>query len=69
VRFLAGPESGWVTGQTLSADGGSHQGKAADMMDRMIGQEIMDQVRAGKTAQLPAGAPSFASVSLRPPRD
>jgi NAD(P)-dependent dehydrogenase (short-subunit alcohol dehydrogenase family) len=69
VRFLAGPESGWVTGQTLSADGGSDQGKAADMMDMMIGREIMDQVRAGKTAQLPAGAPSFASVSLRPPRD
>jgi NAD(P)-dependent dehydrogenase (short-subunit alcohol dehydrogenase family) len=69
VRFLAGPESGWVTGQTLSADGGSEQGKAADMMDMMIGKQVMDQVRAGKTAQLPAGAPSFASTSLKPPRD
>lgn len=49
VRFLAGPESGWVTGQTFSADGGLDQGKGPDPMDAMFGKEIMDQVRAGKS--------------------
>jgi len=48
VRFLAGPESGWVTGQTFSADGGLDQGKGPDPMDAMFGKELMDQVRAGK---------------------
>jgi NAD(P)-dependent dehydrogenase (short-subunit alcohol dehydrogenase family) len=31
VRFLAGPESAWVTGETISADGGMQQGKAPDL--------------------------------------
>jgi NAD(P)-dependent dehydrogenase (short-subunit alcohol dehydrogenase family) len=31
VRFLAGPESDWITGQTISADGGMQQGKAPDL--------------------------------------
>lgn len=31
VRFLAGPESDWVTGETISADGGMQQGKAPDL--------------------------------------
>lgn len=35
VRFLAGPESGWVTGETLSADGGMQQGKAPDLMSAL----------------------------------
>jgi NAD(P)-dependent dehydrogenase (short-subunit alcohol dehydrogenase family) len=68
VRFLAGPESGWVTGQTFSVDGGYDQGKAADMMDMMIGKELMDQIRAGKAVRPPDGMPSFASVCLRPPQ-
>jgi NAD(P)-dependent dehydrogenase (short-subunit alcohol dehydrogenase family) len=49
VRFLAGPESGWVTGQTFSADGGMDQGKGPDPMDAMFGKDVMDQVRAGKS--------------------
>jgi NAD(P)-dependent dehydrogenase (short-subunit alcohol dehydrogenase family) len=48
VRFLAGPESGWVTGQTFSADGGLDQGKGPDPMDAMYGKDVMDQVRAGR---------------------
>jgi NAD(P)-dependent dehydrogenase (short-subunit alcohol dehydrogenase family) len=48
VRFLAGPESAWVTGQTFSADGGMDQGKGPDPMDAMYGKDIMDQIRAGK---------------------
>lgn len=51
VRFLAGPESGWVTGQTFSADGGQDQGKAPDLMDGLFGKDVMDQVRAGKPAK------------------
>lgn len=50
VRFLAGPESGWVTGQTFSADGGLDQGKGTDPMDAIYGKEVMDRIRAGKEA-------------------
>lgn len=50
VRFLAGPESGWVTGQTFSADGGLDQGKGADPMDAMYGTEVMERIRAGQPA-------------------
>lgn len=50
VRFLAGPESGWVTGQTFSADGGLDQGKGPDPMDDMYGKDVMDCIRAGRSA-------------------
>jgi NAD(P)-dependent dehydrogenase (short-subunit alcohol dehydrogenase family) len=30
VRFLAGPESSWITGETLSIDGGHHLRRGAD---------------------------------------
>lgn len=30
VRFLAGPESGWITGECLSVDGGHHLRRGAD---------------------------------------
>jgi len=49
VRFLAGPEAGWVTGQTFSADGGLDQGKGPDPMDAMFGKDVMDRVRAGQS--------------------
>lgn len=48
VRFLAGPESGWVTGQTLSADGGMDQVSGPDFMDAFFGKDTMDQIRAGR---------------------
>lgn len=67
VRFLAGPESAWVTGQTFSADGGQEQGKAPDHMDDFYGKAVMDQVRAGKPI-VPAGDQRMtASSSLAPP--
>lgn len=50
VRFLAGPESGWVTGQTFSADGGLDQGKGVDPMDAMYGADVMARIRAGRPA-------------------
>ena len=48
IRFLAGPESGWVTGQTIAVDGGMDQGRGPDFMDAFYGKAIMDQIRAGK---------------------
>lgn len=48
VRFLAGPESGWVTGQTLSADGGMDQSSGPDFMDAFFGRDVMERIRAGK---------------------
>jgi NAD(P)-dependent dehydrogenase (short-subunit alcohol dehydrogenase family) len=50
VRFLAGPEAGWVTGQNISADGGQDQGKIPDMLDAMFGKDAMARARAGKEA-------------------
>jgi len=49
VRFLAGPESGWVTGQSFSVDGGADQGKSRDVMDNIFGEAVMAQIRAGKS--------------------
>lgn len=51
VRFLAGPESGWVTGETFSVDGGMAQNAGPDFMDGMFGKDAMDQIRAGKPPQ------------------
>ena len=48
VRFLAGSESGWVTGQTFAADGGMEQGKGPDFMDAFFSPEIMTEIRAGR---------------------
>ena len=48
VRFLAGPEAGWVTGQTFSADGGLDQGKGPDPMDAMYGEKAMAAIRRGQ---------------------
>jgi NAD(P)-dependent dehydrogenase (short-subunit alcohol dehydrogenase family) len=45
VRFLCGPESGWVTGVALSVDGGMHvrRGPDLDSMARMLyGDEALD---------------------------
>jgi NAD(P)-dependent dehydrogenase (short-subunit alcohol dehydrogenase family) len=46
VRFLAGPESGWVTGQNFSADGGQEQRLVPDLIYQAFGKELMDKVRA-----------------------
>lgn len=51
VRFMAGPESGWVTGENISADGGQNQGIVPDVLDEVYGKEVMDQVRTGKVPE------------------
>lgn len=51
VRFLAGPESSWVTGQSLAADGGQElrrQPDASGMLDAMFGAELMASVRRAR---------------------
>jgi NAD(P)-dependent dehydrogenase (short-subunit alcohol dehydrogenase family) len=55
VRFFAGPESGWVTGQTISVDGGMDQGKGPNFMDQFYGKDVMDVIRSGKPAPAPTG--------------
>lgn len=50
VRYLAGPESSWVTGQSFAIEGGNELRKAPDMsaMVRQIyGEEAYQQVLSG----------------------
>ncbi len=52
VRYLAGPESSWVTGQSFAVDGGHELRRNPDMTDlvtQMFGQAAMDAVRRGKS--------------------
>lgn len=52
VRFFAGPESAWVTGQNIAADGGQELGGIApDFLDDAYGKELMDQIRVGRPPQ------------------
>lgn len=52
VRFFAGPESAWVTGQNIAADGGQELGGLApDFLDEAYGKDLMDQIRAGRAPQ------------------
>lgn len=55
IRFLAGPESGWVTGQVFAADGGQELLGFPDpnySLDQIYGKDVMDQVRAGKPPEV-----------------
>jgi NAD(P)-dependent dehydrogenase (short-subunit alcohol dehydrogenase family) len=52
VRFLAGPESAWITGQSFAVDGGQELRKNPDlsgMIAQMYGQPALDAVRRGKS--------------------
>lgn len=51
VRYLAGPESAWLTGQSFAVDGGQELRRNPNLgqvMDGMFGKQLMDQVRAGR---------------------
>jgi NAD(P)-dependent dehydrogenase (short-subunit alcohol dehydrogenase family) len=50
IRFLAGPESGWVTGQIFAADGGQELLGFPDpnySLNQIYGKDVMNSVRAG----------------------
>jgi len=51
VRYLAGPESSWVTGQSFAVDGGQELRKnpdLSDMLEKNVGGEAWAKVRKGK---------------------
>ena len=48
VRFFAGPESAWITGQNIACDGGQElTGATPDFLDDAYGKDVMDKIRAG----------------------
>ncbi len=50
VRYLAGPESSWVTGTVIPVDGGNHLRRAADLeiLARAVcGDAVVDAARRG----------------------
>jgi NAD(P)-dependent dehydrogenase (short-subunit alcohol dehydrogenase family) len=52
VRYLAGPESSWVTGQSFAVDGGNEIRKNPDLSDMialMYGKEALETVKRGKS--------------------
>jgi NAD(P)-dependent dehydrogenase (short-subunit alcohol dehydrogenase family) len=52
VRYLAGPESSWTTGQSFAVDGGHELRRNPDlgfMMEEMYGKEAMAATRRGKS--------------------
>jgi NAD(P)-dependent dehydrogenase (short-subunit alcohol dehydrogenase family) len=51
VRYLAGPESAWVTGQSFAVDGGQELRKNPDlshMLEANVGVEAWTAVKKGK---------------------
>ena len=51
ARFLAGPESAWITGQSIAADGGNTLRKSPDlspMVETMLGEGSVAKLKAGK---------------------
>jgi NAD(P)-dependent dehydrogenase (short-subunit alcohol dehydrogenase family) len=50
VRYFAGPESGWCTGQCLTVDGGNTIRRFPDISDvtrAVVGEKVWDAVRRG----------------------
>lgn len=51
VRYLAGPESSWVTGQSFAVDGGNELRRNPDLTgiaQKIYGKDTIDRVRQGK---------------------
>jgi NAD(P)-dependent dehydrogenase (short-subunit alcohol dehydrogenase family) len=54
IRFLAGPESAWVTGQSLAIEGGNELRKAPSlegMARKRLGDEVVDGALAGRIVE------------------
>jgi NAD(P)-dependent dehydrogenase (short-subunit alcohol dehydrogenase family) len=53
VRYLAGPESNWVTGQSFAVDGGTELTKAPSYLEavtrRRVGDAVVDAALGGST--------------------
>lgn len=57
VRYLAGPESSWVTGESIAIDGGNELRKAGDMSElakRIYGAEVFERLLRGEDPLQPA---------------
>jgi len=70
VRYLAGPESSWVTGQSIAVDGGGELRKNPDLASGvagLFGQDALDAVRKGKVPKDVRTAP-LAMSRLTSPR-
>jgi len=53
IRFLAGPESAWITGQSLTVDGGHTIRKfpwLEDVARAVAGEDVFDAIERGETA-------------------
>jgi NAD(P)-dependent dehydrogenase (short-subunit alcohol dehydrogenase family) len=51
VRYLAGPESAWVTGQSFAVDGGQELRRNPDLSEMIrenVGEQAFDAARRGK---------------------
>ena len=51
VRYLAGPESSWVTGQSFAIEGGNELRKAPDMgalVEQVFGAEAFAAIKEGR---------------------
>src|SRR5262249_40485781 len=71
IRFLAGPESGWVTGQIFAADGGQELRGFPDpnySLDQIYGKDVMDSIRAGKIPEAAGQARLIRRPKRQPPR-
>ncbi len=56
VRFLAGPESGWITGQCIAIDGGNLLRRSPDltpMVEAIYGADSIKTTRQGKEVVAP----------------
>ena len=52
IRFLAGPESAWMTGQSFAVDGGNELRKnpdLTDMVEQMFGADTVAALNAPNT--------------------
>lgn len=55
IRFLAGPESSWVTAQCITTDGGHTLRRFPDCEDLargVVGEEVFDAVQRGEVRQI-----------------
>ncbi|MDH6279959.1 SDR family NAD(P)-dependent oxidoreductase [Prescottella agglutinans] len=51
IRYLAGPESSWVTGTAITVDGGAHMRRAPDIHQRLRdehGDRVVDELLRGR---------------------